>query len=521
VAVFTAINFEHLQGFFKTDAYPLGVSFNPVTGQVVGVRGADAKVYHLRDSGASSEVKGKFNGASCWSGDGRYLFLAHEGGGLSAYENSLTKEEANKGAWWKAVRVVRLEPVGPKRAAASFEAVEAYAKFAATAPTRKELGELLGKAIRSGRTNHPGHWAEYPPYGKDEAHKRAALAAAALVADKTDPGIAIFRVRSSLKAHKGSVPLTFFLAEALRGGEQPEEAEKLYQAVIQGDRGRTSLSILAFNELAGLLAGRGQELAALRCLACSLYLDRANPRTQALAQPLLKKNKFEAEATQLARASAEAPPSIGGEELPRLPKVPAPAKKFTAAELYKKAAHSVVMVQAGSSGGSGVCVARADIILTNDHVIAEDDGNVFVTPFTYKDKELTKLPKVRARVLYRSAAQDIAVLKLEKASPGLVPLPVAAADLGAGEKVYAIGSPGLGKEVLEQSISEGLVSAPKRKLGGNVYVQHTAAVNPGNSGGPLLDEHCQVVGLVTLKARLEGVSFAIRVETLRRTFKSP
>jgi serine protease Do len=215
------------------------------------------------------------------------------------------------------------------------------------------------------------------------------------------------------------------------------------------------------------------------------------------------------------------PGSLVGGDLPKLPKVPVPSKKFTAAELYKKAAHSVVLIEAGSSRGSGVCVARADIILTNDHVIADDDANVFVTPFTYKDKELARLPKRRARVLYRSAAEDVAVLQLEKGAPSLVPLAVAAADLGAAEKVYAIGSPGLGKEVLEQSISEGLVSASKRKLGGQFYVQHTAAVNPGNSGGPLLDEHCQVVGVVTLKARLEGVSFAIRVETLRRIFKSP
>jgi serine protease Do len=88
----------------------------------------------------------------------------------------------------------------------------------------------------------------------------------------------------------------------------------------------------------------------------------------------------------------------------------------------------------------------------------------------------------------------------------------------AGEKVYAIGSPGLGKEVLEQTISEGLVSSSKRKLKGALYLQHSAAVNPGNSGGPLLNEHGQVAGMVTLKARLEGVSFAVRVESIRKVF---
>ena len=82
-----------------------------------------------------------------------------------------------------------------------------------------------------------------------------------------------------------------------------------------------------------------------------------------------------------------------------------------------------------------------------------------------------------------------------------------------------LGSPGLGREVLEQSISEGLVSSNKRRLDGAVYLQHSAAVNPGNSGGPLLDEFGRVVGIVTLKARLENVGFAVPAETIRAVFQ--
>jgi S1-C subfamily serine protease/Tfp pilus assembly protein PilF len=522
VAVFAAHNLEHLQGFFKTDAYPLGVAFNPVTGQVVGVRGADAKVYHLGDSGkVAADIKGKFSGPAAWSGNGRFLVLANDPGGLSVYENALGRDELARAAdWWKAIKVVRLMPAGPAVAPSSFEAVAALAKFAATAPARKDLGALFVKAATSGRTSQPGRWHLYPPYVKDEAHRQAAVAAAQQLALKGDAGIAIFRVRAALKAHPDSVPLKFYLAEALRGGDQPEEAEKLYTAVVQGDTGRTELSLLALNELAGLLSARGEELAALHCLAHSLFLDRASPKTLALALPLLKKHKFEAEAARLAKLGAELPGSLT-EELPKLPKPAAPGKALRAAALYKQSVSSVVLIQADGGTGSGVCVARPDIVLTNDHVINRGAGDIFVTPFAYKDKELTRLPRVRARVLFRSAAEDVAVLKLEKAPPSLKPLPVAAADLDAGEKVYAIGSPGLGKDVLEQSISEGLVSSPRRKVAGSTYLQHTAAVNPGNSGGPLLDEHGRVVGLVTLKARLEGVSFAVRVETLRKIFNSP
>jgi serine protease Do len=56
------------------------------------------------------------------------------------------------------------------------------------------------------------------------------------------------------------------------------------------------------------------------------------------------------------------------------------------------------------------------------------------------------------------------------------------------------------------------ISSNNRKLEGVPFLQHSAAVNPGNSGGPLLNDQCRVVGIVTLKAKLENVSFAIPVE---------
>jgi len=54
-----------------------------------------------------------------------------------------------------------------------------------------------------------------------------------------------------------------------------------------------------------------------------------------------------------------------------------------------------------------------------------------------------------------------------------------------------------------------MVSAPSRTLDGNKYIQHTAAVNPGNSGGPLLNDRMRIVGINTIKAKLENVSIAI------------
>jgi S1-C subfamily serine protease/Tfp pilus assembly protein PilF len=520
VGVLHGVHLDHTLGFFKTEPFPLGVCFNPVTGQMAVVREADARVFHLSAPSASVEVKGKFSGASTWSGDGRYLVLANAGGGITVRENTLTAAEtARAGSWWKNVKVPPLisqGAVGGDR----YEPVESLRTFELKVPSRKELAAALEQAASKGRVDRPGRSLVYPLYVKDPEHRKAALGILGRLREKQDGGIIVFNARKALKTHPDSVLLRYFLGVALKRTDQGEEAEKEFLAALRADAGRTELSPQSLNELAELLAARKEDLIALHCLAASLYLDRANPRTLSLAHPLLAKHKFGELVKRFPRL-AEDGSAPAAEPLPALPRPGAPGAKKTSAELYKMAVPSVVQVQAGKAGGSGVCIARADLVLTNHHVIAGAEGDVFVHPYTWKDKELVRLDKVKARVIYRSAAQDIAVLKLEKAVPTLTPLPVVLGSPAAGEKVYAIGSPGLGKEVLEQTISEGLVSSAKRKLDGALYLQHSAAVNPGNSGGPLLNEHGQVVGMVTFKVKLEGVSFAVRVEEIRKVFKSP
>ena len=58
------------------------------------------------------------------------------------------------------------------------------------------------------------------------------------------------------------------------------------------------------------------------------------------------------------------------------------------------------------------------------------------------------------------------------------------------------------------------IQGPNRQFGGYRFIQTSAAVNPGNSGGPLLDYHGRVVGMVTLRAELENVGFAIPANDL-------
>ena len=113
----------------------------------------------------------------------------------------------------------------------------------------------------------------------------------------------------------------------------------------------------------------------------------------------------------------------------------------------------------------------------------------------------------------------MAVVRVENPPATLVPLAVIDREPAVGEKLFAIGSPSLGSAILEQTISEGILSAPARQLKGGTWLQHTAAVNPGNSGGPLLDEKGQMLGLVTLKTDLDGVGFAIPAAVIRQAFE--
>ena len=79
-----------------------------------------------------------------------------------------------------------------------------------------------------------------------------------------------------------------------------------------------------------------------------------------------------------------------------------------------------------------------------------------------------------------------------------------------------IGNPGLGPMVLSNTVTEGVVSSPRQELAGTVYVQTSAAVNPGNSGGPMFDGRGRVIGVVVVKGRIEKAGFAVPLPTVLR-----
>lgn len=83
-----------------------------------------------------------------------------------------------------------------------------------------------------------------------------------------------------------------------------------------------------------------------------------------------------------------------------------------------------------------------------------------------------------------------------------------------------IGNPGLGQTVLNHTMTEGIVSNPRRTIRGGTYIQTSAAVNPGSSGGPMFDSHGNVIGLVVLKADIEGTGFAVSLTDISACLKA-
>ena len=189
----------------------------------------------------------------------------------------------------------------------------------------------------------------------------------------------------------------------------------------------------------------------------------------------------------------------------------------SAKAVYDEAKKSVVFVVAdtpeGQATGSGFVIDAGGLIATNAHVVGDAPS---VTVRIGPDGE-----EQAAQVLARSDATDLALLRVSP-DQSLTALPLAdSANVQVGDPVYAIGSP-FG---LDQTLTSGIVSATGRTIQGldgspiAGAIQTDAALNPGNSGGPLLDSHGRVVGINSQIASEgggnNGVGFAVPSTTLK------
>jgi putative serine protease PepD len=204
---------------------------------------------------------------------------------------------------------------------------------------------------------------------------------------------------------------------------------------------------------------------------------------------------------------------------------------LTATQIYQQDSPGVVSIKAvtqdGEDSGTGIVLNEEGLILTNDHVIAG------ASSLTVNAGGATSTTRP-ATVVGEEANSDLALIHVDPSGLGLKPLKlVSSSSVQVGDSVYAIGNP----YGLEETLTRGIVSALDREIsapdGSKITgaIQTDAALNPGNSGGPLLNEQGDVVGVNSQIASdaadvagsqpgSTGVGFAISSNTVAQVVKT-
>lgn len=203
----------------------------------------------------------------------------------------------------------------------------------------------------------------------------------------------------------------------------------------------------------------------------------------------------------------------------------------TATQVYQRDASGVVSIKAttaeGGDSGTGIVLNEEGLILTNNHVISEG------TSLTVSPGKSTSVTRA-ASVVGTDPNSDLALIKVNPSGLGLHPLKlVSSSSVQVGNSVYALGNP----YGLTETLTKGIVSALQREIsapdGATIknVIQTDAPLNPGNSGGPLLNAEGDVIGvnsqIASDAARTEGsqpgstgVGFAISSDTVSEVVKT-
>ena len=196
---------------------------------------------------------------------------------------------------------------------------------------------------------------------------------------------------------------------------------------------------------------------------------------------------------------------------------------LTGKQIFDKLDQSVVAIQSmdttgqAISSGSGVVMSKDGYIVTNAHVINDEDTN---QPMSNISVLFSDGSQLAASVIGSDTQTDLAVIKVTP-QKDLVPAEFGDSDsLQVGETAYAIGSPG-GVQ-LANTMTDGIISAINRDITVNdrvmSLIQTNVTINPGNSGGALINEYGQVIGITSAKLGIsyyEGLGFAIPINSAK------
>jgi S1-C subfamily serine protease len=346
------------------------------------------------------------------------------------------------------------------------------------------------------------------------------------------PADRVLRCEPHARSFPWSPNVRMALARLHARGDQVDKAVERYAEARALDRGRTILSLDAAIEAARVLVRakraaeavgllkksldrKADDFIALAALGAAHAAAGAKAEAVAAFEKSLQINPYQpAVRRQLAEAKGQAAPDL------------APTK-LELTDLVKQVEESCVVVTAGASSGSGYVVGSDGLVATNFHVVGP--GLAAAPPqgappgpqppakiqLRCKRKgEFINVPD--AQLVLGDPLSDIALLKIDARAFPLHPVPLASAkDVSAGEDVVVTGNPGVGGQILDYTITKGIISNRDRVYDNVHFFQTDAAVNPGNSGGPMFNLRGQVIGMVTRKAFIEGAGFALHIDQVK------
>ena len=202
--------------------------------------------------------------------------------------------------------------------------------------------------------------------------------------------------------------------------------------------------------------------------------------------------------------AGEEPTTVASTEKPSTTEDP--DKELSAEEVFDIANVSTVEIVAQVSGtygslGTGFFIDENGTVATNYHVI---DGTVkgYITTSDGQQYDIKSV---------KGYDKDLDIAILETDATNTIPLEQRTDEVKTGETIYALGS----SKGYSGTFSEGIVSTAKREEKGHTYIQHTAPISNGNSGGPLLDTKARVIGLNNwVRTDGQNMNFAVPIEKI-------
>jgi S1-C subfamily serine protease len=223
-------------------------------------------------------------------------------------------------------------------------------------------------------------------------------------------------------------------------------------------------------------------------------------------------NYFDDGQAGLSSSPAEAPKPIGGSMAVKA------ERELTPREVADYCSASVALVQHRLGSGSGFLAEMEKnqvVLVTNAHVLHADLVQNLKVSFPTSGSSGRP---ARTALLFEDRRRDLAVLKIETSQ---LPIRLAGHAYRNGDRVVVIGSPGIiADQLSENAVTDGLLSNVTRLPNGMDFLQISAPVNPGNSGGPILNLRGQVLGVaVAVVKDKQNMNLAVPVVDLRRALE--